>query len=75
MHDDDVMQDPTEAKRTFFLNRRDWGSYLVALQSATTYPKVFEAMKWSREWFALNATHASNWLVGDTQLPDKFTTG
>jgi hypothetical protein len=38
------MQDDNELKHTF-LNRRDWGSYLSALQSAATYPKVLEAGK------------------------------
>lgn len=75
MQDDDAILDPTDPKRTFFLNRRDWGSYLAALQSAATYPKVFEAVKSSRDWFAQGATQASSWLVGNTELPDKFSAG
>ena len=37
------MQDDTELKHAF-LNRRDWGSYLSALQNAASYPKVLEAV-------------------------------
>jgi hypothetical protein len=68
------MQDDNELKGTF-LNRRDWGSYLSALQSAATYPKVLEAVKSSGDWFARGATQASNWLVGSTNLRDKLSTG
>jgi len=68
------MQNDNEAKRTF-LNRRDWGSYLCALQSAATNPKVLDAVKSGRNWFAQGATQASNWLVGSTDLHDKFSTG
>lgn len=64
-----------EPKRAF-LNRRDWGSYLAALQSAAAYPKVVEAaLKSSREWFTQGATQASSWLVGSTGLRDKFSAG
>jgi hypothetical protein len=63
-----------EPKRTF-LNRRDWGSYLSALQSAATYPKVLEAVKSSRDWFTQGATQASNWLVGSGEWRDKFSAG
>ena len=67
------MQDSNGLKRTF-LNRRDWGSYLRALQSAATYPKVREAVKSSRDWFTQGASQASNWLVGSTtELRDKFS--
>jgi hypothetical protein len=68
------MQDDNEPKRTF-LNRRDWGSYLSALHGAANYPKVLEAVKSSRDWFAQGATEASSWLVGSTELRDKFITG
>jgi hypothetical protein len=68
------MQDDNELKRTF-LNRRDWGSYLSALQSAASYPKVLEVVKSSRDWFTQGATQASNWLVGKTGMRDKFSTG
>jgi hypothetical protein len=74
MQDDNAMQD-NEQKRTF-LNRRDWGSYLSALQSAATYPKVLEAaVKSSCDWFTQGATQASNWLVGNREWRDKFSTG
>jgi hypothetical protein len=54
--------------KSTFLNRRDWGSYLSALQSAATYPKVLEAaLKSSRDWFTQSASEASNWLVGTTE--------
>jgi hypothetical protein len=53
------MQDDNEPKRTF-LNRRDWGSYLSALHAAANYPKVLEAVKSSRDWFAQGATEASS---------------
>jgi len=68
------MQADNELKRTF-LNRRDWGSYLSALQSAATYLEVLEAVKSSRDWVAQGATQASNWLVGRTELRDKFSPG
>jgi hypothetical protein len=73
------MQDDNEPKRTF-LNRRDWGSYLSALQSAATYPKVMEAVKSGRAWFTEGATQASNWLAGSAlagsaELDDKFSVG
>ena len=77
------MQDDTELKHTF-LNRRDWGSYLSALQNAASYPKVLEAVypkvlleavKSSRDWFTQSASQASSWLVGATELHDKLRTG
>ncbi len=70
------MQDDNELKRTF-LNRRDWGSYLSALQGAATYPKVSDAVKSSRDWFAQGASQASNWLVGSSaeDLRNKLSTG
>jgi len=60
------MPDDKDTK-TNFLNRRDWGSYLSALQSAATYPKVLEAVRSSRDWFTQSASEASNWLVGTTE--------
>ena len=66
------MQDDTELKHAF-LNRRDWVSYLSALQNAASYPKVLEAVKSSRDWFTQSASQASSWLVGSTH--DKFSTG
>jgi hypothetical protein len=69
------MQDDTEMKHAF-LNRRDWGSYLSALQNAASYPKVLEAVKSSRDWFTQGASQASNWLVGGTaELRNKLSTG
>ncbi|MEA3106425.1 MAG: hypothetical protein QOI88_1030 [Gammaproteobacteria bacterium] len=69
------MQDDTELKHAF-LNRRDWGSYLSALQNAASYPKVLEAVKSSRDWFTQGASQASNWLVGgSTELRNKLSTG
>lgn len=68
------MKDDTRPKGEFFLNRRDWSSYLSALQSAATNPKVLDAVKSSRDWFA-EATQASNWIVGNAELRDKFSTG
>ena len=57
-----------DGSKSTFLNRRDWGSYLSALQSAATYPKVLEAaLKSSRDWFTQSASEASNWLVGTTE--------
>ncbi len=67
MQDDNATPEGRESKRNF-LNRRDWGSYLSALQSAATYPKVLEAVKSSRDWFTQGATQASNWLVGSTEF-------
>jgi hypothetical protein len=68
------MQDDNELKHTF-LNRRDWGSYLSALQNAANYPMVLEAVKSSRAWFTEGASQASSWLVGSTELHDKLSTG
>ena len=68
------MQDSNDPKSTF-LNRRDWGSYLSALQSAATSPKVMEAVKSSRAWFTEGATQASNWLVGSAAMNDKLSVG
>lgn len=63
-----------------FLNRRDWSSFASALQSATTYPKVIEAVTSGRVWFAEGATQATNWLVGGLRvasvaLKDKLSVG
>ena len=68
------MQDDNKPKGTF-LNRRDWSSYLSALQYAATYPNVVEAVKLSRDWFTQGAAQASSWLVGSTDLRDKLSTG
>jgi hypothetical protein len=68
------MQDDTELKHVF-LNRRDWGSYLSALQDAANYPMVLKAVKSSRDWFTQGASQASSWLVGSTELHDKLSTG
>jgi hypothetical protein len=63
------MQDSKDPKRAF-LNRRDWGSYLRALQTAATYPKVMEAVNSGRAWFTEGATQASNWLASTAGLPE-----
>ena len=77
------MQDDNNPKATF-LNRREWGSFLTALQSATTYPKmlesvypkVLEAVNSGCAWFTEGAAHASNWLaVESRELRDKFSAG
>jgi hypothetical protein len=69
-----MQDDDTELKHAF-LNRRDWGSYLCALQNAASYPKVLQAVKSSRNWFTQGASQASSWLVGSTELRDKLSTG
>ena len=75
------MQDDTEVRHTF-LNRRDWGSYLCALQNAASYPRVLEAVRTSRDWFtqgaswvSQGASKASSWLVGSADLQDKLSAG
>jgi hypothetical protein len=68
------MQNDNERKSTF-LNRRDWSSYLCALQSAANYPKVLEAVKSSRDWFAQGASQASNWLGASSDLTGKLSPG
>jgi hypothetical protein len=65
------MQDDTELKHAF-LNRRDWCSYLSALQNAASYPKVLQAVKSGRAWFTQGASQASSWLVGSTELHHKL---
>ena len=69
------MQDDNDVK-TNFLNRRDWVSYLSALQNAAS-PKALEAaVKSGCNWLTQGATQASNWLVGvDPKLRDKFSAG
>jgi len=77
MHEDSDQKQGNERKRTF-LNRRDWGSYLSALQEATGYPKVLEAVKQGRDWFAplaQGATEASSWLVATHHFRDRFSAG
>jgi hypothetical protein len=79
------MQDDNDNNRTpTFLNRREWGTYLSALQGAaaypkmldSVYPKVREAVNSGCAWFTEGAAQASNWLVGSTrQLRDKFSAG
>jgi len=68
MHDD-------ESRKHAFVNRRDWGSYLAALQSAATYPKVMEAVRSGQAWFTDGAAHASTWLMGAESLREKFSAG
>jgi hypothetical protein len=58
-----------------FLNRREWGSYLTALQTAATYPNLKDAVKSGRDWFTEGAAQASNWLAGSVPLKDKLSTG
>ena len=62
----------SDPKRTF-LNRRDWGTYVSALQSAATYPKVLKAVKSGRAWLTQGATQASNWLAGGAHLSEKLS--
>jgi len=59
------MQDDNELRGNF-LNRREWGSYLSALQTAANYPNMIEALKLTRDWFTQSAADASNWLVDST---------
>ncbi|GAC1304667.1 MAG: hypothetical protein NVSMB10_07950 [Steroidobacteraceae bacterium] len=68
------MDDGIGPKRTF-LNRRDWNSYLIALQSAAHYPKVLGAVKSGRDWFTQGAADASNWLAGSAATRDKLSVG
>ncbi len=68
------MQEDKGSKHSFS-NRRDWVSYLAALQSAATYPKVLEAVKTSRDWFTHGASQASNWLVGTAGADGKISHG
>jgi hypothetical protein len=62
-------------RQSAFLNRREWGSYLAALQSAATYPKVMEAVRTGQAWFSDGAAHASTWLVGRQPVREKFSVG
>jgi hypothetical protein len=68
------MRNNNEPKHTF-LNRRDWGSFVSALQGAAAYPSVVEAVKSGRAWFTEGAAHASNWLAGSERLADRFSVG
>jgi hypothetical protein len=69
------MDDANDRKVSTFLNRRDWGSYLAALQSAANYPKVMEAVKSGQAWFTEGASQASTWFVGGEPLTGKLSTG
>jgi hypothetical protein len=69
------MDDASDRKISTFLNRRDWGSYLAALQSAANYPKVMEAVKSGQAWFTQGASQASSWLAGGEHLTGKLSTG
>jgi hypothetical protein len=68
------MQDDKVSNNSFS-NRRDWVSYLAALQGAATYPKVLEAVKTSRDWFTQGASQASSWLVGSAEVHGKISHG
>jgi hypothetical protein len=68
MHDDEI-------RKGVFVNRRDWGSYLAALQNAATYPKVMEAVRSGQAWFSDGAAQASTWLIGRESLREKFSAG
>lgn len=65
----------TDNRKTTFVNRRDWGSYVAALQSAATYPKVMEAVRSGQAWFSDGAAQASSWLMAHQPLPGKFNLG
>jgi len=69
------MNDADDRKNAF-LNRRDWGSHLAALQSAAAYPtKVMEAVRSGHAWFSDGATQASTWLMGRQPVREKFSAG
>ncbi len=61
--------------RNNFLNRREWGSYVSALQAAAVYPTLKDAVKSGRDWFTESATHASSWLGASAHLKDRFSVG
>ena len=58
-----------------FLNRRDWGSYVSALQNVATYPSLKGALKSGRDWFTEGAAQATTWLAVRPPLKSKFSTG
>jgi len=62
-------------RKNVFLNRRDWGSYVAALQSAAAYPKVMEAVRSGQAWFSDGAAQASSWLIGRQPLREKLSLG
>ncbi len=63
------------SRKGAFVNRRDWGSYVAALQSAATYPKVMEAVRSGQAWFTDGAAQASTWLIGRETFREKFSAG
>jgi len=69
-----LMQDE-ENRKGAFVNRRDWGSYLAALQNAATYPKVMEVVRSGQAWFTDGAVQASTWLMGPESFREKFSAG
>jgi hypothetical protein len=64
----------TSLKSTF-LNRREWGSYVSALQNAATYPSLQGALQSGRDWFTEGAAQATTWLGARSPLKDKLSTG
>lgn len=57
-----------------FLNRREWRSYMAALQSAAS-PRVMGVVKSGRDWISTGASHASHWLSGSDSLKDELRLG
>jgi hypothetical protein len=62
-------------RKAAFPNRRTWGSFAAALQSAATYPKVMEAVRSGQAWFSVGAAHASSWLMEREPLREKIILG
>jgi len=53
----------TDASTQKFLNARDWQSFLTAVQSSMSYPKMIDALRGSPSWFVDGAARTSNWLL------------
>ena len=58
-----------------FLNRREWGTYISALQNVAPYPSLKSALKSGKDWFTEGAAQATTWLAVRPPLKGKLSTG
>ncbi len=68
------MQD-ADGRKSVFLNRRDWSSYVAALQNAAVHPKIMDVVRTGQAWFTDGAAQASSWLMGREPLREKLSPG
>ena len=61
----------TGEKTSKFVNSREWRTFLIAVQSAASYPSVMKAVRAGQAWLSESAAKTSGWLLVD----DSLTTG